>query len=65
MPHGSTLAARRSGARDLLSEVQLAKLRKRSLWHGLWMIAHAWGVILGAIALVGGPIRSPSLWLSC
>ena len=27
-------------------------LRERSLWRGLRLIAHAWGVILGAIALV-------------
>src|SRR5262245_41278310 len=42
----------RIGARELLSEAQLVTLRERSLWRGLWMIAHAWGVMLGAIALV-------------
>jgi len=41
----------RIAARDLLTEPQLANLRERSLWRGIWMIAHAWGVILGAIAL--------------
>ena len=42
----------RIGARELLSEAQLVALRERSLRRGLWAIAHAWGVILGAIALV-------------
>jgi fatty acid desaturase len=52
MADGSTHAARRIPARHLLTEAQLAKLRQRPLWRGLWMIAHAWAVILGAIALV-------------
>ena len=45
-------APRRIAARDLLAEADLARLRERSLWRGLWLIAHAWGVIFGAIALV-------------
>jgi fatty acid desaturase len=45
-------AAPRIAARDLLTEPQLAEMRSRSLWRGLWMIAHAWGVIFAAIALV-------------
>jgi len=52
MADASTLGAHRSAARDLLTEDQLANLRTRSLWRGAWMIAHAWGVILGAILLV-------------
>src|SRR5437763_702863 len=41
----------RIGARELLTEEQLVTLRERSLWRGLWLIAHAWGVILGGVAL--------------
>jgi fatty acid desaturase len=52
MADGSTPAPCRIAARDLLSEAQLERLRERSLWHGLWMIAHAWGVILAAITLM-------------
>jgi fatty acid desaturase len=45
-------AQRRSAARELLTDSQLARLRERSAWRGIWLIAHAWGVIVGAIALV-------------
>jgi fatty acid desaturase len=48
----ASASAPRIAARDLLTEPQLVALRERSLWRGLWLIAHAWGVILGAIALV-------------
>jgi fatty acid desaturase len=51
MADGTAPSARRVAARDLLTEPQLARLRERSLWRGPWMIAHAWGVILGSIAL--------------
>ena len=43
---------RRVAARELLTDEQLADLRRRSLPRGLWLIAHAWIVILGSIALV-------------
>ena len=43
---------RRVAARDLLTPQQLADLRERSLLRGVWLIAHAWIVILGSIALV-------------
>lgn len=43
---------RRVAARELLTEQQLAELRTRSLPRGLWLIVHAWIVILGAMALV-------------
>jgi fatty acid desaturase len=43
---------RRLPARSFLNEDELASVRTRSTWRGVWMIAHAWGVILGAIALV-------------
>ncbi|HRD76109.1 MAG TPA: fatty acid desaturase family protein [Hyphomicrobiaceae bacterium] len=44
--------ARRIPARELLSAAQLAEVRERVPWRGIGMIAHAWAVILGAIALV-------------
>jgi fatty acid desaturase len=43
---------RRVAARDLVSPQQLFELRARSPWRGVWMIAHAWGVILACVALV-------------
>ncbi len=45
-------ALRRIPARDLVSAEQLAALRTRVEWKGVALIAHAWGVIVGAIALV-------------
>jgi fatty acid desaturase len=44
--------ARRIPARDLITAAQLAEVRTRSTWRGLAMIAHAWLVILAAVALV-------------
>ncbi|MEG9862165.1 MAG: fatty acid desaturase family protein [Parvularculales bacterium] len=35
----------------LLTPEQLAQLRTRSNWRGLWLVIHAWGVIFGAMAL--------------
>ncbi len=43
--------APRVGARDLLSPKQLELVRQRSNLRGLWIVAHAWIVILGAMAL--------------
>jgi fatty acid desaturase len=34
-----------------LSRDELRVLRRRSDWRGAWMIAHAWGLIFGAMAL--------------
>ncbi len=39
-------------ARDLLPAADLAALRARIAWKGIALIAHAWAVILGAIAVV-------------
>jgi fatty acid desaturase len=39
-------------ARELLAPPELAQLRERVEWKGIALIAHAWAVILGAIALV-------------
>src|SRR3954463_9390057 len=47
---GST--ALRIPARELISREELALLRERIEWKGIALIAHAWAVILGAIALV-------------
>ena len=48
----SATAARRIPARDLLTPGELAALRERVEWKGIALIAHAWAVILGSIALV-------------
>lgn len=40
-----------STARDLLSPSQIALVRKRSNLRGTWLVVHAWGVILGTMAL--------------
>src|ERR1044072_4008702 len=43
--------ALRIPARDLLTPSELAVLRERVEWKGVALIAHAWAVILGSIAL--------------
>lgn len=48
----SATLAPRIPARDLLTPAQLATLRRRVTWKGLALVAHAWAVILGAVALV-------------
>ena len=45
-------AVHRIHARELLSEAELSLLRERSEWKGIVLIAHAWAVIFGSIALV-------------
>ena len=47
-----TTAARRIPASALLTRAELADLRARIEWKSLALIAHAWLVILGAIAMV-------------
>jgi len=42
----------RIAARELVTPDQLAELRERVEWKGLFLIAHAWAVILAAMALV-------------
>src|SRR3981189_1680972 len=46
------MTALRMRARDFLSEDELIAVRERSTWKGAAMIAHAWALILAAIALV-------------
>jgi fatty acid desaturase len=53
------VTALRMRARDFLSENELAALRERSTWKGVAMIAHAWAMIIGAIALVAWFAHSP------
>lgn len=48
----SATLAPRIPARDLLTPAQLASLRRRVTWKGLALVAHAWAVILGSVALV-------------
>jgi fatty acid desaturase len=48
----STVASQRIAARELVTPDQLARLRERIEWKGIALIAHAWGIILGAMALV-------------
>lgn len=46
------MTALRMRARDFLTDDQLADVRQRVTWKGIAMIAHAWTLIIGAIALV-------------
>ena len=46
------MTALRMRARDFLTDDQLADVRQRVTWKGVAMIAHAWALIIGAIALV-------------
>jgi fatty acid desaturase len=48
----ASTAALRIPARELLAPDELAALRERVEWKGIALIAHAWAVILGSIALV-------------
>src|SRR2546423_10843633 len=48
----AAIAARRIPARELLAAAELAALRERVEWKSIALIAHAWAVILGSIALV-------------
>src|SRR3954453_10469663 len=48
----TTVPVLRIPARQLVSAEQLADLRRRVEWKGIALIAHAWALILGAIALV-------------
>jgi fatty acid desaturase len=48
----ATTAALRIPARELIARGELVALRKRVEWKGMALIAHAWAVILGSIALV-------------
>ena len=52
MAAATAAAPRRIAARELLASHQLASLRERVEWKGIALIAHAWAVILGSIALV-------------
>jgi fatty acid desaturase len=45
-------AMNRIPARDLISPAELAQLRELREWKGAALIAHAWAVIVGSIALV-------------
>ncbi|ANW02556.1 fatty acid desaturase family protein [Bradyrhizobium icense] len=46
------MTALRMRARDFLSEEELITVRQRVTWKGVAMIAHAWALIIAAIALV-------------
>ena len=46
------MTALRMRARDFLSEDELIAVRQRSTWKGVALIAHAWALIIGSIALV-------------
>src|SRR3954451_13763208 len=48
----ATTAALRIPARELITREELALVRERVEWKGIALIAHAWAVILGSIALV-------------
>ena len=46
------MTAVRIRARDLMTEQQLIEVRTRSTWKSVALIAHAWTLILGSIAMV-------------
>jgi len=46
------MTALRMRAREFLTDEQLIEVRRRSTWKGVALIAHAWALILAAIALV-------------
>jgi fatty acid desaturase len=46
------MTALRIRARDLMSEQELVAVRTRHTWKSLALIAHAWALILGSIAMV-------------
>jgi fatty acid desaturase len=46
------MTALRIRARDLLTDQELIEVRTRTTWKGVAMIAHAWCLIFGAMALV-------------
>jgi hypothetical protein len=52
MDAGSDAASHRIAARELVTPERLAGLRERLEWKGIALIAHAWCVILGAMAVV-------------
>jgi fatty acid desaturase len=52
MAASSAVAPQRIAARELVTSDQLAELRERVEWKGIALIAHAWCVIFGAMALV-------------
>lgn len=53
---------RRIPARDLVPPADLARLRQRSEWRGGALIAHAWAVVLGSMALVA-IFPNPVTWV--
>ncbi len=46
------MTALRMRARDLMTEQELVEVRTRSTWKSVALIAHAWTLILGSIAMV-------------
>src|SRR4030081_2578793 len=46
------MTALRIRARDFMSEQELIEVRTRSTWKSIALIAHAWALILGSIAMV-------------
>jgi fatty acid desaturase len=46
------MTAARMPARDLMTGRELAEIRTRATWKSVALIAHAWALILGAIAMV-------------
>ena len=52
MSAANAAASHRIAARELVTPDQLAHLRECVEWKGIALIAHAWAVILGAMALV-------------
>lgn len=58
--------SRRLPAKTFLTEPELVDVRRKTTWRGVWMIVHAWVVIVAMVALVAlapGPLLTASAWL--
>ena len=62
MPAAPAAVLHHLAARQLVAPEQLALLRQRVEWKGIALIAHAWAVILGSIALVA-VFPNPLTWV--
>jgi len=57
----TAMTALRIRARDLMTEQELIEVRTRSTWKSVALIAHAWTLILGSIAMVAVWPKPPHL----
>jgi fatty acid desaturase len=45
-------AVARIDPKTIFTQDEWSRLTSRSSWHGMWLVAHAWGTIIAAVALV-------------